>query len=337
MLHSKADFETLCRHHGINIRSIRADNGIYSSRSFQGACTAANQQLTVCGVGSHWQNGVVERAIGLIQATARTILLHAMAKWPDIIDTSFWPFAIRHSVNLYNISSRSGLHKSPWELFTGTPPSKHPSGSHVFGCPTFVLHKAAQDNPASQSTWASRTWQGVYVGFSSQHASTVAMIYNPSTKHITPQFHVTFDEEFSTVHLSDPTALESRLSKLADSPASWHFIDSYGDKDPYFFDDIPPNAPSNGPTVCLASTTQPLTRPLYRPVTCSPSFWHWKASNNIVAELLHCPNSHASLPPRPPCPTSIEPRHPAMHPPCDPPPIAPRHHATRHHPHLRRT
>jgi hypothetical protein len=220
LLKSKSNFESFCRTHGVNVHSIRADNGVYSSDSFQTSCSNSQQQLSLCGVGSHWQNGLAERAIGTIQATARTILLHAMAKWPTIINESFWPFAIRHSVHLYNISSKSGLHQSSWELFTGTPPTKHPSNARVFGCPAFVLHKTAQDNPSCTKTWSSRSWQEVYVGFSPLHASTVAMIYNPATKHVTPQFHVTFDEEFSTVLLSDPITLEERLQKLSTSPSN---------------------------------------------------------------------------------------------------------------------
>ena len=229
MIKSNQAFETYCRQHGVNIRSIRADNGIYSSAAFRDSCSQASQQLTYCGVGSHWQNGLAERAIGNIQATARTILLHAMSKWPTIITEAFWPFAIAHSVHLYNISSRQGLHKSPWELFTGTPPSKHPSDSRIFGCPAFVLNKSSQDNPSAAKKWTSRCWQGVYVGFSPMHASTVALIYNPSTKHVTPQFHVTYDEDFSTVTLSDPIALETRLAQLFNSSSTWKFVDCHGD------------------------------------------------------------------------------------------------------------
>lgn len=290
LLRSKSDFESFSRQHGVNLCSFRADNGVYASASIRASCSNANQSLTYCGVGSHWQNGLAERAIGTIQATARTILLHAMAKWPGTVTEAFWPFAINHAVHLYNISSRDGPHKSPWELFTGTPLPKHPSDSRVFGCPAFVLHKVNQDNPAAAKTWASCCWQGVYIGHSPLHASSVALIYNPSTRHVTPQFHVTFDKEFSTVHIVDLIALEGRLEKLHKSNATWSFTDSHGDLAPYFFDTGPNTISAINPVVHSATPINSVQRPLYRPVSCSLPFRHWKAKHNIAAELYHCPS-----------------------------------------------
>jgi hypothetical protein len=290
LMQSKTNFETFCKHHGVSVHAIRADNGIYASQSFRTSCSDQTQQLTYCGIGSHWQNGIAERAIGLIQSTARTILLHAMAKWPTIINESCWPFAIRHSVYLYNITCRRGQRRSPWELFTGVPPTKHPSDSRIFGCPAFVLNKDAQDNPSLVKTWTSRCWQGIYVGFSPMHASTVSMIYNPSTRHVTLQFHVTYDKDFTTVSLKDPAALEARLHALFKSKATWQFVDSHGDPHPYFFDEPAlPSLPSPLPQVHLAHATSTRHRALYKPYPCSDDFRHWKDTNHVAADLYHCP------------------------------------------------
>jgi hypothetical protein len=40
---------------------------------------------------------------------------------------------------------------------------------------------------------------GIYVGQLPSHASNVALILNPQTGHISPQFHVVFDDNFTTV------------------------------------------------------------------------------------------------------------------------------------------
>jgi len=295
MLRSKSDYESFCRLHGVHIKSPRTDNGIYSSSAFRATCNAENQHLSFCGVGSHWQNGLAERTTGVIQAIARTILLNAMAHWPHIISEAFWPFAITHSIQLYNISIRQGHQKSPWELFTGTPPAKSPRDSRIFGCPAFVLHKTCQDNPEAAKTWASRSWQGVYVGFSPFHASTVAHIYNPSTRHVTPQFHVVFVEDFSTVSIQDPNTLESRLEHLFTGTSNWEFKDAHGNQAPYFFDEpAPPHPPVH--SAYTAHCRPVLRRPLYKPVPCSSAFRHWKQQNHIAAEVYQCSTQSRSAP-----------------------------------------
>ena len=50
------------------------------------------QPLKVSGVGAHHQNGVAEVAIKHLSRTARTMLLHALLRWPDMIDRSLWRF-----------------------------------------------------------------------------------------------------------------------------------------------------------------------------------------------------------------------------------------------------
>jgi hypothetical protein len=40
---------------------------------------------------------------------------------------------------------------------------------------------------------------GIYVGCSPSHTSNVALILNPRTGHVSPQFHVVFNDDFTTV------------------------------------------------------------------------------------------------------------------------------------------
>ena len=42
----------------------------------------------------------------------------------------------------------------------------------------------------------------MFVGFSTKHASSVPLVFNPETVSITPQFHVVFDDWFATVGAS---------------------------------------------------------------------------------------------------------------------------------------
>ncbi len=40
---------------------------------------------------------------------------------------------------------------------------------------------------------------GLYLGRSPSHAANVALIFNPRTGQVSPQFHVVFDDDFTTV------------------------------------------------------------------------------------------------------------------------------------------
>ena len=88
---------------------------------------------------------------------------------------------------------------SPEELWSRTKSTcstiKH---ARVFGCPVYVLDPKLQDRK-SIPKWNSKARQGVFVGFSDEHSSTVALVYNPKTQHISPQYHIIFDNTFSAV------------------------------------------------------------------------------------------------------------------------------------------
>ena len=71
------------------------------------------------------------------------------------------------------------------------------------------------------------------------HARTVALIYNPATTHVSPQFHLVYDEQFSSVsghsNASTNDLIQSlfETSKWAseilhpDSPSAQYFFDDY--------------------------------------------------------------------------------------------------------------
>jgi hypothetical protein len=47
--------------------------------------------------------------------------------------------------------------------------------------------------------WAPSSKRGMFLGISQQHASEVPLVLNPVTGSITTQFHVVFDDLFTTV------------------------------------------------------------------------------------------------------------------------------------------
>jgi hypothetical protein len=88
-LQSKVEFEAFAPHYGHSIKHIHSDNQIFDSKAFTKAVELANQSQSFCGIGAHWQNGVIERHIGIITAHARTMLLHAMSMWPNLVTPDF--------------------------------------------------------------------------------------------------------------------------------------------------------------------------------------------------------------------------------------------------------
>lgn len=245
LLRSKLEFEDFASKYNVNIRNIRADNGVYTAKCFQEACLKKQQTLTFCAVGAHWQNGIAERFIGSITQRARTILLHAMTRWPNVITEDMWPFAIRHAVTFHNASIRRDKNVSPYKLFTGEDAPWNLNDFRVFGCPVYVLQKRLQDGD-SFPKWKARSWQGAYVGHSTCHASNIPLVYNFQTTHVTPQYHLVFDEAFTSITDPSTAASDAFLENLYNT-ATWLHKSAYSEHtDEYYFASFwmdPPLAP----------------------------------------------------------------------------------------------
>lgn len=88
---------------------------------------------------------------------------------------------------------------SPLERFSGTRMEIDPSNWHTFGCPCHVLDSKLQSGTGIIPKWEPHTRLGIYVGHSPCHAGSVTLVLNPKTLHVSPQFHVVFDNNFLTV------------------------------------------------------------------------------------------------------------------------------------------
>ena len=204
---AKHAFESAAEQRGVKILHYHADNGRFADNAFIVDCNVQRQSLSDCGVNAHFQNGIAERHIRDLQEQARTSMLYAMNKWKKMILICLWPYAIRHANDVANSRPRKGEDSSPMEKFTGVPIRPKLYHFHAFGRPTYMLDNAIQSGQGVPK-WKQRARLGIYLGPSPSHACAEALILNPHTGHVSPQFHVKFDDFFETVGNS-PTDMDT--------------------------------------------------------------------------------------------------------------------------------
>jgi hypothetical protein len=189
----------------------------------------------------------------------------------------------------HNSSICHSKQKSPYELVTGQLSPWYINDFRVFGCPLYVLQKKLQDGD-SYSKWKACSWQGMYVGQSSCHESSIPLIFYPSTTHVSPQFHMVYDEGFQSLVTHDSTALEKFYMDLYNL-ASWLHSSPYADAmEEYHYDSFWRNHPwthlqrstHENVNVCISEGATSLTLPLL------PSQSPIQTSAQQKTPLVHC-------------------------------------------------
>jgi hypothetical protein len=92
---AKRAYEKILKQAGRTTKHYHADNGRFSDKGFHKDIDVKGQELTFCGVGAHHQNGIIENHNKQLTLGMRTLLLHGMRHWPQIVDTLFCSFAIK--------------------------------------------------------------------------------------------------------------------------------------------------------------------------------------------------------------------------------------------------
>jgi hypothetical protein len=201
-LEAKQAYERHAKLHGVDITRYRADNGQFSNPEFLQAVEASDQEITFCAVGGHHQNGIAEKKIGDVTSLARTILQHARRNWPEVISIALWPFAIKYAMMLTNTLCMDKDGNTPLSKFTKISVNASNldlNSFHTFGFPCYVLDPRLQSGTIGPPKWDPRSQLWIFVGFSPLHSRTVAMVLNPNTGLVSPQFHVVFDDHFRTL------------------------------------------------------------------------------------------------------------------------------------------
>ena len=122
-----------------------------------------------------------------------------------MIDTMFWPFAFKAAAERHNQLSLTATGQTPLLILHDVLVVNIPVKTfHTLFCPVYVLDSCPQSpGGTGPPKWEPRSRIGVYLGHSPFHAGSIALVFNPTTGQVSPQYHVIFDDTFSTVPYMD--------------------------------------------------------------------------------------------------------------------------------------
>ena len=106
---------------------------------------------------------------------------------------------------------------------------------HIFRCPACVLNSRLTAGIVNTPKWESRVRMGICVGQYPAHASHVGLVLNPHTWHVSPQFHVAYNGNFTTVpylrsdtvppHWAKLIAESSKMNCASNQRSTWQTMD----------------------------------------------------------------------------------------------------------------
>ena len=146
-LAAKARYKQEARTHGVVVESYHSDNGIFAAREFTKQLLEHGQEIKFSGVGAKYQNGCAELSIKTATYMARSMMLHSAIRWPEVYDTTFWPYALSYACYIYNQLPKKSSGMSPQEIWQGVKEDHAANLGAVllWGCPTYVLAAKLQD------------------------------------------------------------------------------------------------------------------------------------------------------------------------------------------------
>ena len=220
-LEAKNAYEHLIGTFGSKVLAYHADNGRFAENAYVTDVKDKGQNITFCGVGSHHQNGIAERRIRSLGEDARTMLAHGEHLWPEVVNKTLWPFSYKAAARSRNKFNLDDDGHSPEEKACGVKAHSDFKNEHTLFCPVFTLHKRLQGGVGGIPKWNPRSNAGVYLGHSPDHAGNVALVLSLSTGLVSPQYHVIFDDSFSTVP----------FIRSKEEPSNWESLCKYHTED----------------------------------------------------------------------------------------------------------
>ena len=179
---SKLTLEREAQSQGVMIKVYHTDNGIFNALEIMEEMLKNQQKIRFSGSGDSHQNGAAERAIKMVFTMTRTMLMHAVLRYPeDTLSTDIWPITKDYAVWVYNWipDMQSGFSAIKiWARSMFEPVSETLSNCHVWCCPTYFLEPKFQKPGVKIPKWAPRSRKGVNMGFIKMHSTQVGLVIN---------------------------------------------------------------------------------------------------------------------------------------------------------------
>ncbi len=77
-----------------------------------------------------------------------------------------------------------------------------------------MLDSCLQSGIRGAPKWEPQSCLGIYVVHSQSHTGLVALVLNPRTGCVSPQYHVVFDDQFTTVPFMEKNKVPSNWAQL---------------------------------------------------------------------------------------------------------------------------
>ena len=140
---------------GRKVRHYHADNGLFAHNGFLDSINQKDQKIIFCAVLAHHQNLIVENKNKMLTLTGRTLLLIGIRHWPEIIDSMFWPFAMKAAAERHNTLSINAQNETPSYLLHDVKVKSIPVKSfHTLFCSVYILDaRARSDGGTGPPNW----------------------------------------------------------------------------------------------------------------------------------------------------------------------------------------
>ena len=158
--------------------------------------------------------------------------------WIQIIDEIFSPLTIKAMAERMNIFQIDLKGRTLESILHGVEVRDIPvKYYHTLFCPIYDLDthlQSAGGSCAGPTRWEtfSRIWE--YIGNSPFHASSVSLVWNSTTYRVSPQYHIVFGDDFSTVPYMESGKLPPNWEDIATNSSEMATPKYVGQEDTWF-------------------------------------------------------------------------------------------------------